>query len=118
MARGTAVINRRMHEESVMRRALIALILAMPVAPALSAGPALPAYYPETYERIGVFNGINRNENFMVIGDVAVPLGSSPQVATPHTQFQTLRYLRPGMIVGIEARQDRREPVTAIWVMP
>lgn len=102
-----------------MKRVLTLLALAIPLCgPALATDRNVPVYYPEEYERIGTFNGINPEDGFIVISDVAIPLGDSPRVYTPATQFETVRYLSAGMTIGIKPREHRSEPVTEIWVMP
>ncbi len=96
--------------------ALLAFALGQAPA-AVNAAGALPAHYPEEFEAIGTLDGINGQEQFIVIDDRAIPVDPSVRVHTPSSQFQTLSYLKPGMTIAIK-REHRRAAVQEIWVMP
>lgn len=103
-----------------MNRFFAAMILAL----ALGTGYAetargLPEYYPEYFDQWGTLNGVNTQDDFIVIDDISTPLASDLKIHTPATQFGTLHSLRQGMKVGITFRSGAsRRMVSDIWVLP
>ena len=97
--------------------ALLALTLGQ--APGLvgAEDAKLPAHYPDGFDIVGTLNGINSAEKYIVIDDRAIPLDLSARIYTPSSQFQTLSYLKPGMVIATN-RTNSREVVKEIWVMP
>lgn len=102
----------------IRTRLLAATLMLLTLLQAPAAGAAtLPEYYPESYDVIGRFNGINRTEGYIVINDSALPIDLKARVYTPSSKSETLRSLRPGMTVAVR-REHRSVPVTEVWVMP
>lgn len=97
--------------------ALLTLALAVSL-PAMSAG--LPNYYPAAFDRWGVIDALDLDNQMIVMNDIHIHVARDLQVHTPNTRFATADSLKRGMKIGFGTTGSRglTGPVTEVWVLP
>lgn len=100
--------------------ALIAILLCLGLLSLPALAETLPDYYPESFDRWGVINRIDTDNNVLVIDDSTVPFSTGLRVYTPTTRFGTVQSLQPGMRIGFGTSGSRAVggTVSEVWVLP
>jgi hypothetical protein len=97
------------------------ILLAGAVAlslPAIAAG--LPDYYPERFDRWGVIDQLDLDNQIIVVNDVNIRVTRGLRIYTVNTRFASLQSLKPGMKVGFGTTGSRaiNGAVSEVWVLP
>lgn len=93
------------------------LFLALVVSGSIGWAQAhkLPAYYPATFDNIGVVDRIGAKRDSIVIGDVFFRLSTQALVHGLRSQKVTLGWVEQGTRLGFSTAGDF---ITEIWILP
>ncbi|MEE8342891.1 MAG: hypothetical protein V3R51_03735 [Gammaproteobacteria bacterium] len=104
--------------DTIFTRLALTLVLLLTV---LAAGAGnLPAYYPDTFNRIGTIDGFNLAKRAIIINDSQYYLSDNMVIHTQANEFDTMDKLSKGTTVGFRVLNagSGRPLIPEIWVLP
>ena len=102
--------------KTITRLVLMLVLLTVTVA---GAGN-LPAYYPDSFNRIGTIDGFNLEKRAIIVNDSQYYLSDNMVIHTQSNEFDTMDKLGKGVTVGFRVLNagSGRPLVPEIWVLP
>lgn len=98
----------------------VGLLTSLLWAPAVLAA-SLPAYYPQTFQRIGQIGQLIKQKNHIVISDQVYKMSPSTLISTSWSRNARASNLRVGRHIGFSVTGEgggQMGTVTHIWLIP
>jgi len=99
-------------------RVVLTLVLLLTVT--VAGADNLPAYYPDSFNRIGTIDGVNPEKRAIIVNDSQYYLSDSIVIHTRSNEFDTMDNLSKGTTIGFRVlNAGTGQPlIPEIWVLP
>ncbi len=100
--------------------ARFALTLVLLLTVAVAGAGNLPAYYPDSFNRIGTIDGVNLAKRVIIVNDSQYYLSDNMVIHTQANEFDTMGTLSKGTTVGFRVLNagSGRPLIPEIWTLP
>ena len=98
----------------------VVLTLALLLTVAAAGAENLPAYYPDSFDRVGTIDGVNFAKRVIIVNDSRYYLSDNMVIHTQANEFDTMDKLSKGATVGFRVINagTGHALIPEIWTLP